>query len=50
MSTLNKWKTILVASGLIGLGWYQITVGEMNTGMASIAAGLGLVFEGLRPD
>jgi hypothetical protein len=45
-----KYKTIFTGLGLIGLGIYQLTQSQFEAGMASIAAGLGLIFEGARPD
>jgi len=37
-------KTTWTGIGMVGFGIYQITQGEMNTGITTIMAGFGLIF------
>jgi hypothetical protein len=40
---LQGWKTYLAGAGLIGLGVYQISQGQIEQGIQSILAGFGLL-------
>lgn len=40
---LPGWKTYIIGVGLIGLGVYQISQGEVTTGLVSITTGFGLL-------
>jgi hypothetical protein len=46
LSKLSGFKTYIAASGLIGLGLYQLTVGQYATALQSFLTGLTAV--GLR--
>lgn len=50
MSFLLSYRTIITGVGLIGLGVYQLSQAQFEVGLASLAAGFGLIFEGARPD
>ena len=43
-----KYKTFIAGIGLIGLGIYQVSQGQLEAGLASVTAGVGLIFEGAR--
>lgn len=40
---LPGWKTYITGVGLIGLGVYQISQGEVTTGIATVTTGFGLL-------
>lgn len=41
---LQNWKTTLTGIGSIGLGLYEISKGNFETGVSSILLGVGMLF------
>jgi hypothetical protein len=42
MAFLTGYRTYVAAAGLLGLGIYQITQGQIEAGLASLGQALGL--------
>lgn len=44
LDVLSGYKTYIAAVGLVALGVYQLTQGDLQTGAANVVTGLGLIF------
>lgn len=42
LDIFSGYKTYIAAAGLVGLGIYQISQGDVQTGVASLMAGLAV--------
>jgi len=48
LATFPGWKAAITGVGQVAFGVYQITQGNLEAGIALIAAGVGLLFESVR--